>query len=125
MDVRGAWVQLRYPGAVPDPDSLASGRLASVSRGAALSSRATASHGTAGSDPHRGKPMDSPGSPAAAPGPRAAATPPPSSRHRGLDAVFRPRSIAVIGASRERGTVGAEIFHNLLEQGFQGAVYPV
>src|SRR5438094_801355 len=45
MDVRGAWVQLRYPGAVPDPDSLASGRLASVSRGAALSSRATASHG--------------------------------------------------------------------------------
>jgi acetyl coenzyme A synthetase (ADP forming)-like protein len=43
----------------------------------------------------------------------------------GLDAVFRPRSIAVIGASRERGSVGAEIFHNLLEHGFQGAVYPV
>ena len=43
----------------------------------------------------------------------------------GLDAVFRPRSIAVIGASRERGTVGGEIFHNLLEQAFQGVVYPV
>src|SRR5262245_2744161 len=44
---------------------------------------------------------------------------------RGLEAVFRPRSIAVIGASRERGTVGAEIFHNLIEHGFRGAVYPV
>ncbi len=43
----------------------------------------------------------------------------------GLDAVFRPRSVAVIGASRERGSVGAEIFHNLLEHGFNGPVYPV
>lgn len=43
----------------------------------------------------------------------------------GLEAVFRPRSIAVIGASRERGSVGAEIFHNLIEHGFQGPVYPV
>lgn len=36
-----------------------------------------------------------------------------------------PRSIAVIGASRERGKVGGEIFHNLLSSGFQGPVYPV
>ena len=43
----------------------------------------------------------------------------------GLSAVFRPHSVAVIGASRERGTIGAEIFHNLLEHGFAGAVYPV
>lgn len=43
----------------------------------------------------------------------------------GLEPLFRPRSIAVIGASRARGTIGAEIFHNLLEHGFQGAVYPV
>ena len=43
----------------------------------------------------------------------------------GLEAVFRPRSIAVIGASRERGTIGAEIFHNLLAHGFAGPVYPV
>ncbi|HUK61720.1 MAG TPA: CoA-binding protein, partial [Dongiaceae bacterium] len=42
-----------------------------------------------------------------------------------LDAVFRPRSVAVIGASRDRGTIGAEIFHNLLEHGFNGPVYPV
>jgi acetyl coenzyme A synthetase (ADP forming)-like protein len=43
----------------------------------------------------------------------------------GLLAVFRPRSIAVIGASRERGTIGAEIFHNLVSRGFAGPVYPV
>ena len=43
----------------------------------------------------------------------------------GLEAVFRPRSVAVIGASRERGSIGAEIFHNLIEHGFAGAVYPV
>ncbi len=42
-----------------------------------------------------------------------------------LDPLFRPRSVAVIGASRERGTIGAEIFHNLLEHGFRGPVYPV
>src|SRR5262245_42057160 len=44
---------------------------------------------------------------------------------RGLDAIFRPRSIAVIGASGERGTLGAEILHNLLQHGFHGPVYPV
>ncbi len=43
----------------------------------------------------------------------------------GLEAVFRPRSVAVIGASRERGTIGAELFHNLIEHAFAGAVYPV
>jgi len=42
-----------------------------------------------------------------------------------LDAVFRPRSVAVIGASRRRGTIGAEVFHNILSCGFSGAVYPV
>ena len=56
---------------------------------------------------------------------RPTTQPAPQAGHRGLEAVFRPRSIAVIGASRERGTVGAEIFHNLLEHGFQGVVYPV
>ena len=42
-----------------------------------------------------------------------------------LDAIFRPRSIAVIGASRQRGTIAAEVFHNLIEHGFSGPVYPV
>ena len=38
---------------------------------------------------------------------------------------FHPRSVAVIGASRQRGTIGGEIFHNLLDFGFNGAIYPV
>lgn len=42
-----------------------------------------------------------------------------------LDAVFRPRSIAVIGASRRPGTIGWQILDNLLKNGFTGPVYPV
>jgi acetyl coenzyme A synthetase (ADP forming)-like protein len=42
-----------------------------------------------------------------------------------LDAVLAPRSVAVIGASRQRGTVGGELFHNLLAYGFNGPVHPV
>ena len=42
-----------------------------------------------------------------------------------LDAIFRPRSIAVIGASRRRGSIGYEILHNLVEHDFQGVVFPV
>jgi acetyl coenzyme A synthetase (ADP forming)-like protein len=38
---------------------------------------------------------------------------------------FQPRGIAVIGASRERGTIAGELFRNILEAGFQGPVYPV
>lgn len=43
----------------------------------------------------------------------------------GLSAIFRPRSVAVIGASRNHGSVGRQIFDNLLDGGFQGPVYPV
>ncbi len=42
-----------------------------------------------------------------------------------LDAVFRPQSVAVIGASRTPGTVGYMIIDNLLRHGFTGAVWPV
>jgi len=42
-----------------------------------------------------------------------------------LEPLFRPRSVAVIGASRRRDAIGGAILHNLLEQGFQGPVYPV
>jgi acetyl coenzyme A synthetase (ADP forming)-like protein len=38
---------------------------------------------------------------------------------------LRPRAVAVVGASRRRGTVGGAVFHNLLESGFGGVVYPV
>src|SRR5215510_15020503 len=42
-----------------------------------------------------------------------------------LKLFFEPRAVAVIGASRQRGTIGGEIFHNLLSYGFNGPVYPV
>lgn len=42
-----------------------------------------------------------------------------------LKLFFEPRAVAVIGASRQRGTIGGEIFHNLLSYGFKGPVYPV
>jgi acetate---CoA ligase (ADP-forming) len=42
-----------------------------------------------------------------------------------MRAFFEPRSVAVIGASRRRGSVAGELFHNLLAAGFNGPVYPV
>jgi len=42
-----------------------------------------------------------------------------------LKLFFEPRGVAVIGASRQRGTIGGEILHNLLSFGFKGPVYPV
>jgi acetyl coenzyme A synthetase (ADP forming)-like protein len=42
-----------------------------------------------------------------------------------LKLFFNPRAVAVIGASRQRGTIGGEIFHNLIGFGFNGPVYPV
>ena len=38
---------------------------------------------------------------------------------------LEPKSVAVIGASRRRGTVGAEILRNLLTSEFEGVVYAV
>ncbi len=42
-----------------------------------------------------------------------------------LRAFVAPRSVAVIGASLRRGSIGGEIFHNLVSDGFAGPVYPV
>ena len=42
-----------------------------------------------------------------------------------LRSFLEPRSVAVIGASRRRGTVGGEILRNLLAAEFTGAVYAV
>jgi acetate---CoA ligase (ADP-forming) len=38
---------------------------------------------------------------------------------------LEPRSVAVIGASRRRGTIGGELLHNLLTGEFTGPVYAV
>ena len=39
--------------------------------------------------------------------------------------IFYPRSIAVIGASRNRRSIGGRLFHNLLSRNFNGPIYPV
>lgn len=42
-----------------------------------------------------------------------------------LEPFFRPRSVAVVGASRRRGSIGGELFRNVLRADFVGAAYPV
>ena len=38
---------------------------------------------------------------------------------------FSPKSVAVVGASREKGKVGHEILWNLIQDGFEGQIFPV
>jgi acetyl coenzyme A synthetase (ADP forming)-like protein len=42
-----------------------------------------------------------------------------------LKPFFTPASVAVIGASPRRGTIGGELFRNVLAADFTGSVYPV
>ncbi|UCB61446.1 MAG: bifunctional acetate--CoA ligase family protein/GNAT family N-acetyltransferase [Candidatus Bathyarchaeota archaeon] len=44
---------------------------------------------------------------------------------RDLDAFFKPRSIAIIGASDEIGSVGYALMRNLADSDYQGLVFPV
>ncbi|HJW15143.1 MAG TPA: GNAT family N-acetyltransferase, partial [Thermoanaerobaculia bacterium] len=39
--------------------------------------------------------------------------------------LFEPKVVAVLGASRERPKIGAELFNNLVSTGFQGKVIPI
>lgn len=44
---------------------------------------------------------------------------------RNLEKMFRPRSVALFGASDHRGSVGKTVLDNLLSSGFSGPVWPV
>ena len=44
---------------------------------------------------------------------------------RSVERLLRPSSIAVVGASREPGTIGHQVFQQLVGRGFEGPVYPV
>jgi len=44
---------------------------------------------------------------------------------RSLRPFFAPDSVAVVGASARRGTIGGELFRNILREDFAGAAYPV
>ena len=52
----------------------------------------------------------------------------PGAAHRGrhpLDALFAPRTVALIGASEEPGSTGRALLWNLISSPFGGTVYPV
>ncbi len=42
-----------------------------------------------------------------------------------LDKFFNPSSVAILGASREKGKVGYEILANIVRGGYKGVIYPV
>jgi len=42
-----------------------------------------------------------------------------------LDSIFKPKSVAIIGASRSPGKIGYEILRNIKEYGYKGKIYPV
>jgi len=44
---------------------------------------------------------------------------------RNLHAIFHPKSIAVIGASREPGKIGHIIVKNFIDGGYAGKIYPI
>src|SRR5437773_362485 len=44
---------------------------------------------------------------------------------RNFDKLFRPRSVALIGASDRRGSVGAVVLRNLRRGGFRGELFLV
>src|SRR5512147_2174007 len=42
-----------------------------------------------------------------------------------LDSIFKPKNVAVIGATEKEGSVGRTILWNLISSPFGGAVFPV
>ena len=44
---------------------------------------------------------------------------------RPLDSIFSPRTVAVVGASRRRDSLGFSLLHNLVINEFSGAIFPV
>lgn len=64
---------------------------------------------------------DTPSRPAS----RARGTRRPTRASRALDALFRPRAVAVVGAGRGELQIGHQVVANLVEGGFAGPVHPV
>ena len=49
----------------------------------------------------------------------------PSDRRSSIDRMLAARSVAVVGASVREGSVGHQSVVELIEGGFEGAIYPV
>jgi len=46
-------------------------------------------------------------------------------RQKGIDVLFHPRSIAVIGASTTKGKLGNDVMRNLIDSGYERRIYPI
>ena len=46
-------------------------------------------------------------------------------QHHPLDAIFAPKSVAVVGATEKAGSVGRTLLWNLISNPFGGTVFPV
>lgn len=44
---------------------------------------------------------------------------------RALEQIFTPNSVAIVGASDKSGSLGGAVLRNLLDNGFEGKIYPV
>ena len=42
-----------------------------------------------------------------------------------MEKIFKPRNVAVVGASSTEGSVGHSVYRNLILGGFAGSVFPV
>ncbi|WP_248958891.1 acetate--CoA ligase family protein [Sphaerisporangium perillae] len=42
-----------------------------------------------------------------------------------MNRIFKPRSVAVIGASAENGKIGNSVMRNLIDGGYQGQIFPI
>lgn len=49
----------------------------------------------------------------------------PAPSRKSLDSLFKPRSVAVIGASKTAGKIGHAILRNMIDCGYKGTLYPV
>jgi acetyl coenzyme A synthetase (ADP forming)-like protein len=43
----------------------------------------------------------------------------------GLESFFNPKSVAIVGASRQKGKVGYEILANIMQGGYAGKLFPI
>ncbi len=53
------------------------------------------------------------------------ASAPPPAPAAALDSIFKPRSVAIVGATPRKGSIGHTVLHNIMSSDFAGIVYPV
>ncbi len=46
-------------------------------------------------------------------------------KHPALDAILKPKTVAVVGASATPGKIGYTVVYNLLKDGYQGKIFPI